>query len=125
LDLPVALDVAVGERPAEPARVEDGVPPARRDDPWRAALDAGDDRLGGDRRLDALAQRPGDHVLQPLGERVALEALLHHLGVDEAEVGDARCRPVLDELGAQRPAELLDARLGHRIGPDGQPLTNA
>ena len=49
-------------------------------------------------------------------ERVAVETLAHHLGVDEAEVRDARARAVLDELDAQRATELLDGGLTHRVG---------
>jgi hypothetical protein len=37
---------------------------------------------------------------------------VHHVGVDEAEGGDARARAVLRELDAQRPAELLDVGQG-------------
>ncbi len=42
--------------------------------------------------------------------------LVDHLGVDEAEVGDARAGAVLRELHAQRAPELLDRGLAHRVG---------
>ena len=57
--------------------------------------------------------RVGGH--HPLGERVLVDGLVDQLGVDEAEIRDARARAVLDELRAQGAPELLDARLRDRI----------
>ena len=75
-----------------------------------------DDRLAGPRgRAGACAAAfgsVGDHLV---GERVLVDRPVDHLGVDEAEVGDARARAVLDELDAQRAAELLDGGLAHRV----------
>ena len=63
----------------------------------------------------ACAAAPGSASSIRVGERVGVDRAVHHLGVDEAEVGDARARAVRRELDAQRAAELLDGGLAHRV----------
>ena len=58
---------------------------------------------------------PGGQDLAQGGERPAGRRSAHQR-VDEAEVGDAGGRAVRAQLGAQRPAELLDRRLAHGVG---------
>ena len=111
----VALHLRVEQRIDDPAQDRQRRPAPRADDAGRAARSRGrSPRRHG--RAQALAQRLGDVSSMRVGQRIGVDRPAHHLGVDEAEVGDARAGAVRDELHPQRASELLDGGLAHRVG---------
>src|ERR1035437_7784699 len=112
----VALEAGVRDRVQHAPQDGHERPAPRPDDARPPVLDPAHDRRAGNVGGEALAQRAGEALEHPRRERVLVDRPVDHLGVDEAEVGHARARAVLDELHAQRPAELLDGGLAHRVG---------
>ena len=66
-------------------------------------VDAALDRLAGGRQRRRLAERPRRRVAQHVCGR-AVEPLAHHVGVDEAEVGDAHAGAGVGDLRAEAVA---------------------